>query len=221
MVDISCPPGANVTEAGFRHTLAGTERPQLEAGAMEDFVAYPSRWRVWLLTSCAAGFVALGLWLAGALGSAPQASRYSAVYVSAVGWICTIFFGLCLAMMIRGLFDSSERLRIGAAGVRAPKWSEQTIPWSEILDVTSWSSNGQKMIILHLRDPDRFQPRTSASMFGSANRLLTGGDVALSLVGTDKSFDEAMEAIAQLRPHTHDWPPRGIDTVQRFRLRGD
>jgi hypothetical protein len=36
-------------------------------------------------------------------------------------------------------------------------------------------------------------------MFGSANRLLTGGDVALSLVGTDKSFDEAMEAIAEFR----------------------
>ncbi len=166
---------------------------------MEDFIAYPSRTRVVLLGLGAAAFVALGLWMTGIFGAPPDSHRYSASTIFALGWICVVFFGLCGAAAIKKLIDAGEQLRIGRSGIRSTPWSDQTIPWSEITDVTTWSHRRQNMIILHLRDPSRFPGRGIGAMLAGANRRLTGGDIWISMTATDRSFEEAMSAIAQFR----------------------
>lgn len=167
---------------------------------MEDFVAYPSRWRLSLMALCSAALVALGLWLGGALGP-PLASSLDFLSVEVVfGWLGVIFFGLCFVAAVKRLLDNGEQLRIGAAGVRWALWSDQTIPWVEITDVTTWSVERQKGIVLHLRDPSRFPGRGPAAIFARVDRLLTGGHIAITLAGTDRSFDEALSAIARFRP---------------------
>jgi hypothetical protein len=75
---------------------------------MEDFIAYPSRWRLALLILGAAVFVALGLWLAGHFGSLPEAGRYPRIVLFAVGWVTIIFFGVCGVIAFGKLFDSRE-----------------------------------------------------------------------------------------------------------------
>lgn len=164
--------------------------------SMNDFVAYPSRWRIALFILGSVVFVIGGLWMVGAFGSPPQSQRYSPTVILVAGWACVIGFGFCVIMWTRMLFDTRERLRIGPAGIRSAQWSDQTIPWSEITDITVWSFKKQKSIILHLHDPARFPGRGVAAMLASANRKLTAGDVSISLTGTDRSFDEAMSAIA-------------------------
>lgn len=168
---------------------------------MDDFVAYPSRPKIALLTLGCVTFVAGGLWMAGVFGPPPPSRRYSPELVFAIGWSTTVFFGLCGVMGVVRLFNGREELRIGPAGIRAARWSNQTIPWSEILDVSTWSYKNQKSIILHLRDRSRFPGRGVAALLAGANRSLTGGDIAISLTGTNRSVEEALTSIDRFRSH--------------------
>jgi hypothetical protein len=169
---------------------------------MDDFVAYPSRSRVALLTLGSAAFVVAGLWMGGVFGPPPSSSRYSPEFLFAIGWVSVVLFGLCGVMWIRRLFDGREQLRIGSAGIHAAHWSDQTIPWSEIVDVTTWSYRGQKAIVLHLRDRNRFPGRGIAGALASVNRNLTGGDITISLTGTDRRIDDALSSIERFRSRT-------------------
>ncbi|MDR7156394.1 hypothetical protein J2W40_003235 [Sphingobium xenophagum] len=163
---------------------------------MGDFIAYPSKWRIALLAHLSAGFVVIGLWMIGFFGPIPSSRRYSAIMVFVMGWVCTAFFGFCAVAVVTRLFTSGEDLRIGPTGIKVRSWSDQTIPWSEIADVTTWKD---KSIILHLRNPSLFPGRGAGAMMTRFNRMITGGHVDVMLAGSDRSFDEAMDAITQFR----------------------
>jgi hypothetical protein len=166
---------------------------------MGDFVAYNSRWRVTLLFLGAVVAVAAGLWLVGAFGEVPRWRHHSAGYTMSVGWLCTLLSGFCAVAIAKKFFDGRVQLQVGPAGIVWSRWSDQLIPWSEITDVSTWSYRGQKVIILHLNNPDRFPGRGLAAKLAGANRMLMGGDIAISLTGTDRSYDDAMSAIAHFR----------------------
>lgn len=166
---------------------------------MQDFVAHHSRWRLAVLGLCAGAFVVAGLWMAGVFGAAHPTDRYSADSTVAIGWICVAFFALCGIAVVSRLFDTREQVRIGPQGIRWVRLSDRTIPWSDISDITEWSHRRQRMIVLHLRDPARWPRRGLSALLAGANRALTGGDVMISLTGTDRSFDEAVAAIARFR----------------------
>ena len=142
----------------------------------------------------------LGLWIVGVFGPPPTPSwRYSATGAVVLGWIGIALFGLCGLFALRGLFETREQLRIGPAGIRWAPWSDQTIPWSEISDVTTDSHMGQRYIVLHLRDPGRFPGRGLGGLLAGVNRMLTRGHISISLTGTDRSFGEAMSAVERFR----------------------
>lgn len=162
---------------------------------MEDFVANLSKWRIARLTLLSVGFVVIGLWMAGLFGPIPSSHRYSPTFIIALGWASSIFFGLCGVSIFKKYFESSEHLRVGSAGICVRSWSDQTIPWSEIANVTTWTSKGSQSIILHLRDPSLFPGRGIVALFAKANRALTGGDISVSLSLTDSSLDDALAAI--------------------------
>ncbi len=167
---------------------------------MNDFVAYISRVRIAAMVLGCAVFVGLGAWFAGLVDALPAPDRYGALWMATVGWASMVFFGLCGVVCILSLFESRERVRIGPNGVRTAQWSNDTIPWSEIVQVSVWSNSGQDAIILHLRDRSRFPPRGVAALLAGANREFTGGDVGISLTATNRTFEEAMEAIRVFRP---------------------
>lgn len=167
---------------------------------MGEFVAYNSRWRLALILLGALGVIGLGLWMGGIFGAPPHSRRYPDGEIFVVGWFSALIAGLCTFAIVKRLVDPKEQLRIGPSGVRYPSWSENTVPWSEITDVTVWCYKRQKMIVLHLLNPDRFPGRGLAGTLASANRKLTGGDISLNLTGTDRSFAEVMAAIERFKP---------------------
>ena len=162
-------------------------------------MAQTSRWRVALLVLCSVAFVTIGLWMGGAFGAVPESRRYSPAVLFAVGWFSVLFFGLCGVIAIARMLRGGEQLRIGVNGVRSRTWSDATIPWSEISAVTTWTFKRQNAIVLHLRDPARFPGRGVLAAFASANRRLTGGDVAISLTGTDQTFQAALAAVERFK----------------------
>lgn len=166
---------------------------------METFIAQYSRWRLVALFLSAVGFVALGMWMVGAFGEVPSSRRHSASYFIAIGWLSILFFGLCGVGIVSKLFDERSQLLIDSFGVLWIPWSDQLIPWSEIRDVTTWNYKHQRFIVLHLRDATRFPGRGLSSRLAGSNRMLTGGDISISLTGTNRSYGDAMEAIERFR----------------------
>lgn len=167
---------------------------------MGDFEAYPSRWRLALITLAASTFVIAGMWMGGAFGSVPSSRRYAEGFTFAIGWFGAAFGGLCGGIAIKRMFETGVQVQIGPRGILWATWSDRTIPWSEITDVTTWSYNRQKMIVLTLRRPDLFPGRGVAAMFAGANQKLTGGNISITLAGTDRSFEDAMSAVSRFRP---------------------
>ena len=166
---------------------------------MGDFVAYPSKWRIVLLVIASPVGVVGSLWMVGLFGPIPSGHYPPEVYFVA-GCVGIPFSGFCGLVCIKRFLDSGEQLRIGQGGVRVRAWSDQTIPWVEIINLTIWSYERQRMIVLHLRDPSLYPGRGTLGMMARANRALTGGDICISLTGSDRSFDEAMAAINQFKP---------------------
>ena len=161
--------------------------------------------RTVLLLLAGLGFVAIGLWMAGVLGEGPDPTdrpgRIPPELVPYVGWLGVIFFGICLPFVAKRLFENNPQIEIGSAGIKFAPWSDTTIPWHEIDRVSVWSYKRQRHIILHLHRPDAFPGRGIAGKLSGANRMLTGGDVAVSLNGTDGNFNDAMAAIAHFGGH--------------------
>ncbi|KHL24807.1 hypothetical protein PK98_13005 [Croceibacterium mercuriale] len=166
-----------------------------------DFVARYSRGRLMLALLACGTLVVGGLWMAEIIGQPPSSERYPKAVVVAVGWLNVLMGAIASAEIIRRLVKAGEHLSIGAAGIRCNAWASQTIPWSEIEEVKVWNLQRQKAIILRLHDPSRYPAkRLLASLPG--NRRLTGGDIAIYMTGTDRSFSEALAAIEHYRPVT-------------------
>lgn len=85
---------------------------------------------------------------------------------------------------------------IDLRGIRSLPWSDAIIPWSETIDVTAWF---EKTIRFCLAEPGRFPGKGLGGFLSGVNKALTGGDIAISLVGTDREVDDAMTAIASFR----------------------
>jgi hypothetical protein len=166
---------------------------------MQDFVAYPSKWRLALLLLATIVFVVIGLWMIGLFGPPPDTGRGDTAFVTFFGWASVIFFGFCLIVLIRMMFDSGEQVRINQRGIYWKRWSTDTIPWSEVTDVSVWEMQRQKCIILNLLHADRYTSTTLMGRLAGANRRLTGGDIAITLSGTDGRFADAMAAIKHFR----------------------
>jgi hypothetical protein len=166
---------------------------------IDPFVARSSPWRIVLLAGASLAFVVGGLWMAGVFGEPPPSRRYSEATDVAVGWIAAIFFGLVFVAITKQLFGDRELLVLNQQGLRSAQWSDDTIPWSEIVDVTTWSHKGSTSIILHLRDRSLFPGRGLRALVAGANRRLTGGDIAIAMTATDKSIGETLAAIDSFR----------------------
>ncbi len=166
---------------------------------MDDFVAYPHRGQIALMILGSASFVAAGFWMLGAFGPPPISEHRSPEHSVFVGLVSVVFFGAMGFLWIRRLFDGREQLRIGPGGIRVTRWSEQTIPWSEVIDVTTWGHRRQTMIVLHLRDRTRFPGQGMEAMLTWLSRSMEGGDIWISLTGTDRSVSEAISAVHHFR----------------------
>ena len=158
---------------------------------MFTFVARPSRVRQALILLVGIGFVLLGAWLAGLITPAYPPGR------EWIGWASMAFFGPISLLHVRRLFETDDIVRIGPSGIWYRLWSDDTIPWNQITKVGGWQHRHQRSLLLSLVDPDRFPSTTFLGRMASANRALTGGDIPISVLGTDRSFDELMAAVAE------------------------
>jgi hypothetical protein len=161
---------------------------------MQTFVARPSLVRLFMMLIASLAFVFFGSLMAGLLGEVPKPGK------EWIGWLSLVFFGMCAVQITVRLFDRDDQIIISGLGIYWKQWSCDMIPWSEITKVAVWELKSNKSIILHLRNPQRFQSTNWIGKIAAANRAMTDGDIALILDGTDKTCDEALSAIHYFRP---------------------
>lgn len=151
-----------------------------------------------LMVGCAL-FIALGLWLVGAFGEVPESRRHSQGYGQVVGWLTLTFFGFVAVSLFPLLLKTTEQLNLSAAGLRWNEWSDDLIPWSEVSQVSTWSSYGQRAIVIHLKNRDRFPGRGLRALLNVLNRKFSGGDLFISMNSTNRTFDETLSAVEFFR----------------------
>ena len=138
-------------------------------------------------------FVALGLWLVGAFGP----DHPTGVKATLGGWACIIFFGGLGLMGARAMFDRSVVLRIDRSGIWSKGFSEATVPWSAITEMSSVKIERQKYVGLGLADPDRYPRKGVARLASATNAMTMGYPMMIGVAGTDRSFAELEDAIAR------------------------
>lgn len=154
------------------------------------FVARIAPAKVIVLILLALSFVVLGLWMLGLFDGHPKPPFPWA------GWVAILFFGPCAAILVRRLFDRGEQIVIDGNGVYSKQWSSRTVPWAEIAAIEAAAVNRQRFLCLFLLHPDRYPPDTVLGQMMRANRALGFGDLALSATGTNRRFEDLVEAVA-------------------------
>jgi len=141
------------------------------------------------------GFVALGLFLTGVLDGKPKPPFPWA------GWIGIAFFGPAAFILARRLFDREPQLIVDERGIYSKHWSSKAVPWNEIQRIVHASVQRQHFLCVFLTNPDRHPPETFMGQAMRANRALGFGDLAISVTGTNRSFDELCRAVSRHWPH--------------------
>jgi hypothetical protein len=166
---------------------------------VEEFVAHYSRSRILGLIALTIVMALTGLWLVGGFGSPPLSNRTFALFATVVGWLNIAYASLSGLGWIKKLFDRRPPLQIGPAGVLWRPCYDYLIPWSDIMEVKTWRFQRQSWIVVRLRDPDRLRRRGFTAFHAFLNRQLANGDMLISLSATDRSFNDAMAAVARFR----------------------
>jgi hypothetical protein len=114
-------------------------------------------------------------------------------------WLAMALLPVYFVLWTKRFFDKRAQLQIGVSGLRWLPWSSQVIPWTEVSNVTTSSVKRQKLIVLHLHSPEKFSGQGFAAMLARIVPMTREGHIRIALMATDRSFDDAMVAIAHFR----------------------
>jgi hypothetical protein len=119
--------------------------------------------------------------------------------VAAVGWTLAALGGIWVLLLLRSLGEERARLVIDDAGIRDTLLPVGTIGWSEVTGATVQQIAGVPVVVLDLRDPERFVRRLPPTRQFIARKALEAGlpAVYLTLTGTDADADRIAETIRQ------------------------
>jgi len=165
----------------------------------DSFEVRYAPFRLVLLALSSLAFVSIGLWFIGAFGADHPEGLISVV----IGWSSIGFFGACGLIIIRRIADRRVIIRIDDHGFKSVLWSDDMIPWRDVVAVHAVAIQGQKMLGIELRDPTDYPGRGLAGRLAGANHAMTGFDaIWLSTTGTDRRYEQLVDAVMRHAPPT-------------------
>jgi len=172
------------------------------------FEAYYSKAKLALMAVLGVLFAALGAWmltqtaddmadgggrkivaLANLFGTEP------ATMAHIIGWLCIAMGVAVLPIVLLNLRHKGPAMRIDANGVYWHRWSEETIPWTNIDTLKPYSVQAQKFVGITLFDPSLTTRKGLLGKLKGVNNALGYGHVALSLQGTDGDYAGMVETL--------------------------
>jgi len=118
------------------------------------------------LIASEAAFVAIGVWIIN--GGAADSRGESSVYI---GWIVTVFFGLCLLVTIhRLIFGHRKPVELTKQGFWDKRALKQEVPWSAVSRISVCSHRGTST--LRVQFTDEAMLRNQLTPIGKTTRWL-------------------------------------------------
>lgn len=153
-----------------------------------------SKTKLALLVAGSVLFVALGIWLI-QLDDAVIASqrRYNnPAVVHGLGVAAALLFSATAVFGALKLFDTRPGLVFGPDGFtdNASATAAGFVPWSEVTGVGVMEFNRQKMLVVAVRDPEKYLARSGAlkRMLGRANARMCGSPIVISAHALKSDF---------------------------------
>jgi hypothetical protein len=130
--------------------------------------------------------LALGL-VGGAAGAAYLLLPPLLPHFALLGWTVVAVSGTYALVQLRSLGEDVERVVIDDGGIKDSIYPVGVIGWDEVRGASVQKVGSFEVVVLQLRDPERFIRRLPAVRQYIARQALTAGlpGVYLTLVGTD------------------------------------
>jgi hypothetical protein len=155
-----------------------------------------SRTKLFVLLGGAMVFVLLGGWMLGVdEAELRRPGRFGdPAFLRGAAIAAIVFFGLIALWILRKLSDHKPGLVLSSAGItdNASGVAAGFIPWAEIEASSVFAVQGQRMLIIHVHDPERYMERGGAfrRALNRANYKLAGSPIAIPSSTLKIGFDE-------------------------------
>lgn len=166
-------------------------------------VIYPiiiplSKQRLVILLSGAVLFVTAGV----AFISTPATFNSYITMMQIIGYISSIFFGVCAFYIARKLFDNKPGIIIDSTGItdNSGSVSAGQILWSDIEDISVLEVNRQKFITLKVKNPQDYINRQRSAIkrkMMEINYNMCGTPITISAGSLKTTFDKLLELVQE------------------------
>lgn len=123
--------------------------------------------------------------------------------IHGIGLAAIVFFGACGVFGIKKLFDNNPGLVFNSSGIvdHSSGVSAGLIPWSEIVGAEIFEVHKQKMLIIKVRNPQKYIERGGAlkRMVNKANYKLCGSPIAITSNALKINFSELLSLFQQYK----------------------
>lgn len=119
------------------------------------------------------GFVVMGVIFILKSDSIATSQSVSPQFINVLGWISTVFFGVCAGSIATKLFDRSIGLRIDDRGITDNTSSSAAglIEWQDIVGLERVTIASNKMIMVQVRNPEKYIARGKNSFVRRAMKM--------------------------------------------------
>lgn len=156
-----------------------------------------SKFKIVLMLIGALTFVSIGLWF---VINPPTLKFRNPATIASAGYASIVFFGICALLLIRKLFDDNPGLIIDNKGLidNSSGLSTGYISWSDIENISVIKIHRQKLILLHVKNPQEFITNQK-SLFKRKNMELStkmyGTPLSITANGLKTTFDNLLTII--------------------------
>lgn len=119
-----------------------------------------------------------------------------------VGWIGLVLFGACAVgwLVMLATLRGRPLIEVDSGGILWRRWSDAPIPWDAIAEMQTMAMQGQTFLVLRLFEPERYRSTKMLGRLAGINKAMGFGDIAISALGTDRSFAELVAAVQRFAP---------------------
>ena len=168
---------------------------------IEETIVLLSKKKILLLILVSCAVVVLGGWLLSMDDTTIQSHRRSPIFVHSIGFLAITLFGLTGAFGIKKFFDKKPGLIFNRTGIvdNSSGVSAGLIPWSEIDGAEIFEMHKQMMLIIKVRDPQKYIVRGGRlkQMLNKANYKMCGSPIAVTSNTLKISFEELLSLFKQ------------------------
>lgn len=141
-------------------------------------------------------FIATGVWLV----MAAPVTHYPVIFCRALGIVCVLFFGVIALSIASKLQDNSRGLIIDEDGItdNSSAVSGGLIVWRDIEDISVIEIGRQKLIILEVRNPEKYIERQTHFLQKKAmqsNLKMYNSPLSISANGLKCDFEDLYRLI--------------------------